>query len=482
MSVRRCAAIALLFLLPSFAGEAAAKSNPEATARLLAAAAGADEDGILAAIAAGGNANARDAEKNTPLILAAPQSLFGKERKIVEALVKARAQVDAVNKDGMTALMAAASSGRDGMVRLLIENEAKVDARDNDGWTALMYASSGGHWSAAKELIEAKADVDATEKKGWSPLMMALYNGRGSVSERLIKAGAKMPAKAPNGLNAILLATYGRDLACVRQVLEAGQPLEGRDSDQWTALEVASYDGDGQIVMELLRAGADPSLVDKEGRTALDRAKENERSEIAALLGGPWNKPKPKAATSIAIPCAALGGTVEANLAIDGAALVVTTTFPKPLTYYIGGGNTNRAKSAKKYVYEGSFAPTYYLDTDSNANTGLKGAMFKEANGSEYAIDYSEYGTSVSLEYKDSEGNVRSKNVYANVLDVDVEKEGNNVDTSELGDDRPRALNDGGVLVTRVPLSLLKLSAGKTIRVTAKIGSCTAVVTKMKLQ
>jgi len=484
MLVRRCTAISLLVVLATSAAAAYAagpKEKSETTAQLLTAAAGGDEDGILAAVAAGADPNARDADKNTPLILAAPQSLFGKERKIVEALVKAKAQVNAANKEGLTALMAAASAGRDGMVRLLLQNDAKIDARDNDGWTALMYASVSGQSSAAKELIDAKADLNATEKDGWTPLMIALYRGRGGVSERLIKAGAKMPAKGPNELTAILLATYGRDLACVRQVLEAGQPIDGRDKDGWTALEVAAYDGDGQIVMELLRAGADATSKDKEGRTAVDRAKENDNPEIVALLGGPWDKPKPKGGTTISIPCTPLGGKVDANFAVDGSALVVMTTFPKPLTYYLGGGNTNRAESARKFVYEGSFAPTYYLDTDSNAKTGVKEGMFKEAVGSEYAIDYSQYGTSVTLEYKDSGGKVRSKNVYANVLSVDVEKEGQSVDTSELGDATPRATNATGVVVTRIPLSLLKLSAGKTIRVTSKIGSCEAVVSKVKL-
>jgi ankyrin repeat protein len=477
------AAIAVVLLFLSLAHTAAAaKFDAEATARLLASAAKGDEDGILAAVAAGADPNARDSDANTPLILAAPRSLFGKERKIVEALVKAKAQVNAVNKDGVSALMVAASAGRDGMVRLLIENDASVDARDNDGWTALMYAADAGEWSATKELIEAKADVNATNKKGWSPLMMALFRGRGGVSEHLVKASAAMPAKAPNGFSAVMLAAYGRDLACIRQVLETGAPLDGRDSDGWTAIEVASYNGDGQIVMELLRAGADPALEDKEGKTAIDRAKENDNAEIVALLGGPWNKPKRKGGTTIAIPCGTLGGIVDAHFGVDKDALIVTTTFPRPLTFYLGGGNMNRAASAMKFIYEGSFAPTYYLDTDSNAKTGTKEGMFKEATGSEYAIDYSQYGTSVSLEYKDSDGTVKSKPVYANVLDVDVEKQGQAVDTSELGDNAPRAGNEGGVLVTRVPLSLVKISTGKTIRVTAKIGSCAAVMSKVTLQ
>jgi len=488
MSMQRlCAAVLLLFvaLAASAAKKPATKpaAKSKATQQLIEAAGSGDEDAILAALAAGADPNARDDNSNTPLMLCASQSLFGKERKIVEAFVKAKVKVDAVDKDGTTALMSAAAGNRDGMIRLLIENNAKVDLKDNDGWTALMYAASGGHWSAVKELIEAKADINATEKKGWTPLGMALYQGRGAAAEHLLKAGAKIPEKGPNGLTAILLATYGRDLQCVRQVLDSGATIEGVDDDGWPAVEVAAFNGDGQIVMELLRAGADPALKDKEGKNALDRAKENDNPEIVAILGGPWTATKPKGGQNVVIPCAALGGKVNTNFTVDGTALVVTTMFPKPLTYYLGGGNTNRAKSAKAFTYEGSFAPAYYFDIDSNAKTGAKEQLFKEAIGSEYDIDYSQYGTSVTLEYKNSDGQPRSKPVYANVLDVSVEKEGEMIDTSEVPDeDRPRAANDNGVLVTRVPLSLMKLTPGKTVRVTSKIGSCgEGVVTKVKL-
>jgi len=284
-------------------------------------------------------------------------------------------------------------------------------------------------------------------------------------------------------MTAILIATYGRDLQCVRQVLESGAPVTGLDEDGWPAVEVAAFNGDGQIVMELLRAGADATIKDKEGKNALDRAKQNEHTEIAALLGAPWDVPKPKGGQTVVIPCPALGGKVNAHFVTDGPALVVTTMFPKPLTYYLGGGNTNRAKSAKTYTYEGSFAPAYYLDVDSNAKTGTKDQLFKEANGAEYDIDYSQYGTSVTLTYHNSSGEERTKSVYANVLDVSVEKEGQMIDVSEVPDeDRPRAANENGVLITRVPLSLMKLTPGKTVRMTAKIGACgEGVVAKVKL-
>jgi hypothetical protein len=166
---------------------------------------------------------------------------------------------------------------------------------------------------------------------------------------------------------------------------------------------------------------------------------------------------------------------VEANFALDGKALVVTTTYPHPLSWYFGGGNMNRADSAKKFTYEGSFQPAYYLDTDSNAKTGRKAEMFeKEAQGADYTVDYDQYGTSVNLDYVNAKGEERHRQVYANVLDVNVKKGDEAVDVSDLGDDMPRAQNDDGVLRSRIPLSLLGLKPGSAMRVTAKVGGCAA--------
>ena len=430
-----------LALLSLLLVAATPQEKKAATAKLLAAAAEGDEDEILAAVAAGADVNARDPEKNTPLILMASQSLFGKERKIVEAMVAAKARVDDSADDGVTALMVASSAGRDGMVRLLLQNGAKVDKPDNDGWTPLMYASGAGHWSVVKELIDAEADVNHRDKKGWSPIVLALYNGRGSAAENLIKAGAKLPEQGPNGMSMALMATYGRDLACVEHVIKSGAKLDGVDEDGWCSLAVAASNGDAQIVMELLRAGANPAIKDKEGKTAVDRARQYKLTEIASLLGDPWKKTLPSSGTTVTIPCS---GDVKANFTADESLLTVTTLYPKPLTYYIGGDKP--------------FTPTYALG--------------------DLMLGYSQYGTSVTLEYQDSKGNPRQKQVYAHVLDVRAQKKETDI---EFGDESPRPINDEGVLVTKFPMEPLGLKKGKTVPLTAQIGNCTPVKTKVKL-
>ena len=63
-----------------------------------------------------------------------------------------------------------------------------------------------------------------------------------------------------------------------------GAELDARDNDQSTPLIVAALKGHPRICAMLLALGADPSLKDKWGKTALDWAREENKSECAALL------------------------------------------------------------------------------------------------------------------------------------------------------------------------------------------------------
>jgi ankyrin repeat protein len=449
------------------------KANPEATQALLAAAMEADDEAMLKALADGADPLVKDENDNTVLMLAAMGSYFGDEHvPVFDALLKAKVPVDAKNKDGQTALMLAAREGQDDNVDWLIEHGAKVNERSGVGWTPLMLAAYNGQNFAITSLLRADADVKVKDSDGWDALMLALSEGRGGVAGKLIEAGAVIPTGLVNGVSPLIHTAFGGDLASVRLVLAQKPDLTARDQDGWSALEIAAYNGNSQIAMELLRAGIDPALKDKEGKTALDRAKERENSEIAALLGGTWDRPK-VGGTKIALPCPVLGGDVEAAFEVRDEALVVTTTYPKPLTYYLGGGHTNRADSAVKYTYDGSVAPAYHFDTDGNRKTGRKAdPLEKGVEGSEYSLDYMEYGTSVMLTYRNSDGEEVSKQVYENVLSADLTKLGEPLDASVSGDLSLEAANNNGMLETKIPLSVLALPKGAKVRVVATVGAC----------
>jgi len=460
-----------LLLVPALA--AAAKKNPEATQALLAALGEAEGDDVLKALADGADPLVKDEDENTTLMMAAVGHFFGDEEEAVfKALVKAKVPVEAKNKAGQTALMLAAREGRDDNVTALLALGAQVEAKDPDGWTPLLFAAYNGQTNVVSTLIGAKADLKAKDAEGWDALMLALSEGRGGAAGKLVEAGAAVPAGIVGKQAPLVHAVYGGDLACVRLVLATKPDLGARDVDGWSALELAAYNGYPQIAMELLRAGIDPDLKDKEGKTALDRAKENENAEIVALLGGPWEKPK-MAGTKLAVPCPALGGDVQVAFQVDEANLVVTTLYPKPLSYYLGGGNTNRAESAVKYTYEGTAAPAYHFDVDANPRTGRKADLLdKEVAGSEYSLDYMELGTSVTLSYKGPNDEERSKPVFANVLSADLSKMGEPLSLEELGEYSPEAANEKGALQTTVPLHLIGLQKGKKVRVIAMVGQC----------
>jgi ankyrin repeat protein len=459
----------LLSLVASSRPSAGAQFHREATAKLLAAAAAGEGDEMVTALAAGADPNATEEQGNTPLMLAATEGVFGDAKPALNALLAAKASLEAKNKDGATALMLAARENEWNVAEWLLVAGAEANATDPDGWTALVYASYNGSALVAKALLSAQADPQRKTKDGWDAVLLAIANGHGGIAETLLTAGASVPKIAPSGNTPLHLAVMSGDLASTRLVLATKPDLAAPDTEGWTALGIAANNGLPQVVMELLRAGADRDAKDKEGKTALERAIDNEEAEVIALLGGPWDKPVPAGGTTVSVPCPVLGGPVLAHIAIAGADLVFTTTYPSPLSWYLGGGFTNRAASATQFIYDGSIAPTFYLDTDVNAKTGQRpGPLEKAAAGAEFALDYMEYGTSVTLRYETDEGE-QTRQVYNNVLSPTLEQNGESFDTGEF---YPVAVNDRGVLVTKIPLALLGLSSGQKIRMAVVIGDC----------
>ena len=477
---RSCiAAVVLLGAALAAPSAGAAKFKPEASAKLLAAAIACEGDEIVAALAAGADPNAADEQGNTALILAAAGGFFGDAKPAITALAAAKANLDARNRDGVTALMVAARENEWSYAEALIAAGAEVSAADPDGWTALMYAAYNGSATVAKALLAAKADPKPRAKSGWDALLLAISSGQGSLAETLVAAGVPVPKTSPSGGTPLNLAVMSGDLAAVRLVLASKPDLLAPDDEGWTPLGIAANNGLAQIVMELLRAGADRDAKDRVGKTALERATDNREAEVVALLGGPWERPQPAGGTTIRIPCPVLGGPVAATVAIEGADVVFTTAYPSPLSWYLGGGYTNRAASATHFTYDGSIAPSYYLDTDADTKTGqAPSPLAKAAAGTEFTLDYMEYGTSVTLTYQTAKGE-QSRQVYNNVLSPSLERGGESFDTGEF---YPQAVNDRGVLVTRVPMALLGVAPGQKIRVAVEIGDCPVRQQTMTLQ
>jgi hypothetical protein len=136
-------------------------------------------------------------------------SFFGLE-VVVQQLLEAKADVEAKDNDGQTALHWAARSSHEVMVRLLLEAKANVEAKDNNGQTALHLAARNGHEAVVRLLLEAKADVEAKGNYGQTALHLAAQHGHEAVVWLLLDAKADAEAKGNYGQTALNLAAMDR--------------------------------------------------------------------------------------------------------------------------------------------------------------------------------------------------------------------------------------------------------------------------------
>ena len=161
-----------------------------------------------------------------------------------------------VKSSNETILMRACEEGRIDIVNELIKAGADVNAKDVEGMTSLMYACAAnkneGRIDIVNELIKAGADVNSRDKKGMTPLMLTRDIGLVDV---LIKAGADINAKNNEGMTPLMLA---RDFGLVDVLIKAGADVNDRNFKGATALALEyelSYGSTG--VKNLLKeAGA----------------------------------------------------------------------------------------------------------------------------------------------------------------------------------------------------------------------------------
>lgn len=110
-------------------------------------------------------------------------------------------------------LITAAGNGEKRRVQLLLSAGADVNTSDREGYTPVMRAAENGHLSVVKVLLAAGANVNVSQG-GESLLMKIVANGDLLTAERLVAAGADVNYLGSHGQSAldIARATNNRDL------------------------------------------------------------------------------------------------------------------------------------------------------------------------------------------------------------------------------------------------------------------------------
>lgn len=152
-----------------------ASNNPSPNSALIEAILRGDLIAINAALAQNAEINIRDKQGKTPLMLAA----YNGHEKAVKHLIDKKADKDALDPKGWSALACAVSQQKWGAATVLIESGANVNTKDTDkGNTPLMWAAYHGNIKITKNLVGMKANVNEVDNAGWTALMGAIYKAR----------------------------------------------------------------------------------------------------------------------------------------------------------------------------------------------------------------------------------------------------------------------------------------------------------------
>ena len=131
---------------------------------------------------AGANVDAVDHQGTTYL---AGYGFF--DKRVLKTLLHAGANPNACDKSGRTALMQAANYGYEDAVVLLIDHGAAVNQKDNKGRSALMYAANGKYVDAIPHLLSHGADVYSRDLDGKTAMDLA-RSSKNDVATELISS------------------------------------------------------------------------------------------------------------------------------------------------------------------------------------------------------------------------------------------------------------------------------------------------------
>ncbi|PNW87956.1 hypothetical protein CHLRE_01g008500v5 [Chlamydomonas reinhardtii] len=251
-------------------------------------------DALLAAAA---DVTAVDQDNNTALHWACRSDAGA---KTVEALLKKKAKLDAVNKAGLTPLAVAAAAGAGAVVDVLLKAGAKADFAPAGGPTPLhaaIAATCGGGAASTTTGVEGSPAAASASASGSGCLKPSLML---AVVDKLVAAGAPLAGKDAGGRTPLMVLVGAGRVAEALQLMERpGVGLDEQDASGLSVLQREVAGGPGSagshaapppphmdLVRGLVGKGASADLQDPGSKdTPLHvAARRGDAALVAALL------------------------------------------------------------------------------------------------------------------------------------------------------------------------------------------------------
>jgi ankyrin repeat protein len=269
-----CLLAAVLMWLPPSGGSVAAAAASEVADAVMKG----NRAAVRALLARKADVNAPQVDGTTALHWAVRVD----DLETADLLLRAGARVAAANREGVTPMRLAAMNGSVQMIRRLLIAGADPNAKLTQfGDTALMMAARTGKADAIGSLLESGARINDKETwGGTTALMWAVAERHPAAVKVLIGAGADVNARS-----SFVPAANGRGFEGRTPVAAEGdRAVEEFASGLLTPLMFAAREGDIESARLLLDAGADVNAIAGDGKDALGLAVFNGNYEMASFL------------------------------------------------------------------------------------------------------------------------------------------------------------------------------------------------------
>src|SRR2546426_671561 len=273
MTITRVARGCYILALMLFAQTFAAASSDIADAAM-----NRNKDAVLSLLQKKADVNATQVDGTTALHWA----VRADDLETAELLIRAGANASAANREGVTPMQLAATNGNALMIEKLIKAGANLNASlSKFGDTALMLAARSGKLDSVKVLLDNGAQVNAIETwGGTTALMWAVSERNLDTVKMLIARGA-----AVNARSHFVPSAHGRGFeGATPEPPKPNQAVDELAGGWLTPLMFAAREGDLEIARTLIAAGADLNAIAGDGKDALGLAIFNGQYELASFL------------------------------------------------------------------------------------------------------------------------------------------------------------------------------------------------------
>ena len=306
----RARAMAVALILVAMSALPVSAQTAKALSPVIVAAKSGDAASVRALVAKKADVNAAEPDGTTALHWA----VRADDQAVVDILLRAGADANRTNRYGVAPLPLAASNGNPAMVGALLKAGARPDSAIGAGETALMAAARVGSLQTVRLLLVAGADANAAEGAfGQTALMFAAIENHADVVTALAEAGANLNAvslqiETPDvklatnvvsdgargsfpkgGMTPLLLAARHGSLEAARALAKAGATLDQPQSEGITPLIMAIFNAHYDVATALVELGADVNKGDSANRTPLYMAVDMHRLEWL------FSRPTPRA-------------------------------------------------------------------------------------------------------------------------------------------------------------------------------------------